>query len=57
MAKSIIPIVTKVKPTDDSFDFDEFRQEMENIMNENLTNTKNTLLNTENITITEEEIA
>ena len=61
VAKSIIPVLTKVKPTADDFDFDLFQSDLEEIMKQNLANhlteMQNQTENVERIKVTEEEIA
>lgn len=43
IVKSIIPVLTKVKPDDDEFDFDMFQSEMLEIMHNDMSNYLNTL--------------
>jgi hypothetical protein len=45
MTESLVPIVTKVKPTDTQFDFDQFKMQVEEIMSANLENYLITLRN------------
>ena len=45
ISKSVIPILTKVKPNDDEFDFDSFQEDMQQIMAMNLDNYLRDLVN------------
>ena len=60
ISKSIVPVLTKVKPTDEDFDFDIFQSDLGEIMESNL---RNFLIDLENqsddherVKITEDDI-
>ena len=60
MSKSIIPVLTKVDPTNEDFDFDQVREVLQQIIDVNLSNFLIKLNNpgqdTEQLDITEDDI-